>query len=84
LNKYGITPSKIIDIYGSKPWDVHVVDLADEWKQKFKYFNTFDEVTYELGIDSPKDDIDGSMVHNVYWNEGNVDRAAAKDSQPSS
>lgn len=74
LNKYDITPSKIIDIYGNKPWDIHVVDLADEWKQKFKYYNTFDEVTYELGIDSPKDDIDGSMVHNIYWNNNDINR----------
>ena len=74
LNRYNITPSKIIDIYGTKPWDNKIVDLADEWKQKFKYYNTFDEVAYELGVDSPKDDLDGSMVHNVYWNEGNLNR----------
>ena len=74
LNRYNITPSKIIDIYGTKPWDNKIVDLADEWKQKFKYYNTFDEVAYELGVDSPKDDIDGSMVHNVYWNDGNLNR----------
>lgn len=74
LNRYNVTPSKLIDIYGTKPWDNKIVDLADEWKQKFKYYNTFDEVAYELGVDSPKDDIDGSMVHNVYWNEGNLSR----------
>lgn len=74
LNKYNIIPSKIIDIYGNKPWDIHVVDLADEWKQKFKYYNTFDEVTYELDIDSPKDDIDGSMVHDIYWNNNDINR----------
>ena len=74
LHKYDITPSKIIDIYGLKPWEMRFIDLADEWKQKFKYYNTFDEVCYELGVESPKDDIDGSMVHSTYWYQNDLDR----------
>ena len=74
LNKYGIAPSKLIDIYGIKPWDTKIIDLADDWKQKFNHYNTFDEVTYELDIDSPKNDIDGSMVHNVYWELNDINR----------
>ncbi|MEJ7913176.1 MAG: 3'-5' exonuclease, partial [Chitinophagaceae bacterium] len=27
-----------------------------------------------FGIPSPKDDIDGSMVNDVYWNEKDIDR----------
>lgn len=74
MNKYQIEPPKIIDIYGKKPWEVMAYDLADEWKFQFKYYCSFDEVAYELGVDSPKDDIDGSEVHNVYWNEQNLIR----------
>jgi hypothetical protein len=29
-----------------------------------------------LGVPSPKDDIDGSMVGDVYWNENNLERIA--------
>lgn len=73
LNKYGIEPSKLIDVYGIKPWDIRAVDLADEWKQKFRYYVSFDEVCYTLGIDSPKDEIDGSMVHSTYWKDKNIE-----------
>ena len=27
-----------------------------------------------MGVPSPKDDIDGSMVGDVYWNENNLER----------
>jgi len=74
LHKYDITPSKIIDIYGIKPWEMRIFDLADEWKQKFRYYNTFDEVCYEIGVISPKDDIDGSQVHSIYWYQNDLDR----------
>jgi uncharacterized protein YprB with RNaseH-like and TPR domain len=31
-------------------------------------------LTYVLGIPSPKDDIDGSEVYRVYYEENNIDR----------
>jgi hypothetical protein len=72
MHKYNIEPPKLLDIYGKKPWEISAFDLADEWKQQFKYYISFDEVAYELGIDSPKDIIDGSKVHNSYWNENDL------------
>lgn len=72
MHKYNIEPPKLLDIYGKKPWEISAFDLADEWKQQFKYYISFDEVAYELGVDSPKDVIDGSKVHNAYWNEGDL------------
>ncbi|MFW6225611.1 MAG: ribonuclease H-like domain-containing protein [bacterium] len=74
LNKYGLELPKLVDIYGKKPWELNAFDLADEWKQSFKYYVSFDEVAYELGVDSPKDDIDGSQVHKVYWEDGDLNR----------
>lgn len=70
MNKYGIEPPKLVDVYGKKPWEIMAFDLADEWKQQFRYYVSFDEVAYELGVESPKDDMDGSMVHSTYW-DGN-------------
>ena len=67
LHKYGIKPAAIIDPYDKKPWDMRIVDMADDWKQKCAYSYSFDEMCYELGVDSPKVSFDGSQVHDAYW-----------------
>ena len=66
LHKYGITPADIIRPYEKKPWEMRVVDMADDWKQKFAYAYSFDEMCYEIGVASPKVNMDGSLVHEYY------------------
>lgn len=70
LHKYGIKPADIINIYDKKPWDLRVVDMSDDWKSKFAWSFSFDEMCYELGVDSPKDNLNGSEVHHTYWSDG--------------
>jgi predicted PolB exonuclease-like 3'-5' exonuclease len=72
LHKYGIKPANIIYLYDKKPWDARIVDIADDWKQKFAWAFSFDEVCYELGISSPKENMNGSEVHKYYW-EGKLE-----------
>ena len=72
FNKYNIEPPKLLDIYSKKPWEIAAFDLADEWKQQFKYYASLDEVAYELGVESSKGDMDGSMVHRVYWEDNDL------------
>lgn len=67
LHKYGIKPADIIYMYDKKPWDMRITDMADDWKQRFAWSFTFDEMCYELGVESPKDGINGSDVHHVFW-----------------
>jgi len=67
LHKYEIIPASIIYLYDKKPWDCRIVDMADDWKQKFAWGFSFDEMCYELGVKSPKDGINGSQVHQYYW-----------------
>jgi predicted PolB exonuclease-like 3'-5' exonuclease len=67
LHKYGIEPANMIYLYDKKPWDVRVTDMSDDWKQKFAWAFSFDELCYELGVQSPKDIINGSDVHKYYW-----------------
>jgi len=69
LNKYDIEPCSLLNIYGMKPWDIKSIDLADEWKQRFSQYVPLEEVAYELDIVNPKNDMDGGMVHDVYWEE---------------
>jgi len=51
---------------------LRIVDISDDWKQKFAYIFSFDEVCYELGVSSPKDKMNGSDVHIKYW-ENKID-----------
>jgi predicted PolB exonuclease-like 3'-5' exonuclease len=70
LHKYDIKPSDILYHYDKKPWELRVKDLSEDWRFKSSYTQSFDEVCYELDIESPKIDISGSDVHNVYWGGG--------------
>ena len=70
LHKYGIVPADIIYFYDKKPWETRVVDMSVDWKQFFAWGFSFDEMCYELGVDSPKDALDGSKVHTTYWSGG--------------
>ena len=72
MHKYNIEPAKILYLYDKKPWEYRIVDIADDWKQRFAYTNTFDEVAYELGVESPKDNMKGSDVH-VAFHDGRID-----------
>ena len=67
LHKYEIEPATMIYLYDKKPWDVRVTDMSDDWKQKFAWAFSFEEMCYELGVKSPKDIINGSDVHKYYW-----------------
>ena len=68
LHKYEIEPANMIYLYDKKPWDLRVVDMSDDWKSRFAWAFSFDELAYELGINSPKDTMNGSQVHEYYWN----------------
>lgn len=67
INKYDFKLPLILDNYDKKPWEIKTFDLSEKWKAGFKYYTSLDEVCYEMDIDSPKDDISGSEVHEVYW-----------------
>jgi predicted PolB exonuclease-like 3'-5' exonuclease len=69
LHKYGIKPASIIYTYDKKPWEMRITDISDDWKSRFTWSFSFDELTYELGINSTKDTMDGSQVHEYYYSD---------------
>ena len=71
LAKYGIKPADIITTYNKKPWEMRITDMSDDWRSEFAWAFSFDEMCYELGVESPKDNMNGSEVHIAYW-EGRV------------
>lgn len=69
----GIPVPEILSTFDKKPWEVNVIDLKEIWKSGSSLDVTFEEAAYAMGIPSPKDDIDGSQVHENY-HAGNIDR----------
>ncbi len=71
----GISIPEALQIAGRKPWEVRHLDTMEMWKfGDYKNYTTLKLLAKVLGVPSPKDDIDGSMVNGVYWSEKNVDR----------
>lgn len=65
----------ILNIGGKKPWEVLHLDTLELWKfGDFKSYTSLNLLAQTLGIPTPKDDIDGSIVWSVYWIDKNFDR----------
>ena len=64
-----------LNVSGKKPWEVNHYDTMELWKfGDFKNYTSLNLLAMSLGIPTPKDDIDGSMVWEVYWKEKNLER----------
>jgi len=64
-----------LNIAGKKPWEVQHLDTMEMWKfGDYKHYTSLNLLAYLFGIKSPKDDIDGSQVANVYYNDKNINR----------
>lgn len=64
-----------LDLFGKKPWEVAHLDTLELWKfGDYKHFTSLKLMTHILGIPSPKDDIDGSEVRKVYYEDKDIDR----------
>ncbi|MDE0536837.1 MULTISPECIES: 3'-5' exonuclease [unclassified Tenacibaculum] len=67
-------PNKL-NLFGKKPWEVPHLDTMDLWKfGDYKHYTSLKLLTAILGVPSPKQDIDGSEVANVYYQEKNLSR----------
>ncbi len=65
----------ILDNAGKKPWEIKLLDTMDLWKfGDYKNYTSLDLLTSILGVPSPKDDIDGSMVAGLYYGEKDIAR----------
>ncbi len=74
---HGIALPDILRLEGKKPWEVPHLDTMEMWKYgDRKSYTSLQLLTAALGIPSPKDDIDGSMVNEVYYSTGDLDRIA--------
>jgi uncharacterized protein YprB with RNaseH-like and TPR domain len=65
----------ILNVSGKKPWEVNHYDTMELWKfGDYKSFTSLNLLAHTLGVPTSKDDIDGSMVWSVYWNDKDLNR----------
>jgi predicted PolB exonuclease-like 3'-5' exonuclease len=67
----------ILDTAGRKPWETSFLDTMELWKfGDYKNYTSLNLLSFLFGIPSPKSDIDGSMVADVYWKDHDLPRIA--------
>jgi DNA polymerase elongation subunit (family B) len=66
---------KVLDVGGKKPWEVPFLDTMELWRfGDYKNYTSLNLLATLFDIPSPKDDIDGSMVADVYYNQNDIER----------
>jgi len=71
----GIHLPQLLDMSGKKPWETTYIDTMELWKfGDHKNYTSLDLLAAVFNIPSSKDDIDGSMVHQVYWKDHDLPR----------
>jgi 3'-5' exonuclease len=71
----GIKLPAALDNAGKKPWEIKHLDTLELWKfGDYKSYSSLNLLATVLNIPTPKDDINGSEVCNVYYKEKNLAR----------
>jgi len=66
----------MLQLAGKKPWETkYLLDTLELWKfGDYKNYTSLKLLAAILGFPSPKEDIDGSDVGRVYWEDKDLDR----------
>jgi len=65
----------ILDLSGKKPWEVNHLDTMELWKfGDYKHYTSLELLASVFDIPTPKDDIKGSDVARVYWQQHDLPR----------
>jgi len=71
----GLKLPVLLDNSGKKPWEIKHLDTLELWKfGDYKHYTSLNLLTAVFNIPSPKDDISGSDVAKVYYQEKNLPR----------
>jgi hypothetical protein len=72
---HGIRLPAPLQIQGKKPWEVMHLDTMELWKfGDQKAFTSLRLLAHIFGLQSPKDDIDGSDIYRVFYHENGLER----------
>ncbi len=73
INRISIPP--LLNFQDKKPWEVDLIDTLQLWKfGDYKNYTSLETLTTIFNIPTPKVDIDGSKVGQVYWHENDLAR----------
>ena len=73
----GMQLPRSLNISGKKPWEIPHIDTMELWKfGDYKHFTSLELLAAVFGIPTPKDDINGSQVGQVFWLDGDLQRIA--------
>jgi 3'-5' exonuclease len=68
-------PFFFADMQNRKPWENPLIDTLHLWRfGDFKHYTSLELLANVLGVPTPKDDINGSEVGRVYWQEDDLER----------
>lgn len=71
----GVELPKVLQMHGKKPWEINHLDTMELWKfGDYKKFTSLELLAALFDIPTPKDDIDGSQVGQVYWEDKDLER----------
>jgi len=71
----GVRLPKLLNLAGKKPWQVKHLDTMELWRfGDYKNYTSLNLLTTVFNIPTPKDDIDGSQVAKVYWQDADIER----------
>ncbi len=75
---HGLQLPALLQIAGKKPWELkYLYDTLDLWKfGDIKHYISLDLLSACLGLESPKEDMDGSQVGQMYYVQNDLDRIA--------
>lgn len=72
---HGISLPGVLDIAGKKPWEIAHLDTMELWKfGDYKHYTSLSLLCHIFKIPTPKDDIAGSDVARVFYEENDLKR----------
>lgn len=64
-------------VAGRKPWETRFLDTLELWKfGDYKHYISLDLLAYTFGISELLEGMDGSKVHSVFYEEGDLPKIA--------
>jgi hypothetical protein len=71
----GIELPELLNIAGKKPWEISHLDTMELWKfGDYKAYTSLALLCHVFKIPTPKDDISGSDVARVYYEDNDLER----------
>jgi DNA polymerase elongation subunit (family B) len=72
---HGISLPVALNLSGRKPWESPHLDTMEMWKfGDYKHYTSLDLLAAIFNIPSSKEDMDGSQVNAVYYQEKNLEK----------